>query len=473
MSRNDKSSFPSILQINRSDRRGGAAQVAWNLFTTYRQWGHSSWMAVDIKLTNDPNVFVFPNDATRGPWYQFWKRVQDRARSANKQLPGLWRFSQIVGVVASPIKSFKYYLGREDFYYPGSRILPQMLPGPPDVIHGHVLHGGFFDLNYLNVWGQNTPVFLTLHDAWLLSGHCAHSFDCNRWQHGCGSCPDLSIPPAIQRDATAYNWRQKYNIYRRSRYYVATPSQWLMNKVQQSMLMAGAVECKVIPNGIDHSIFQPTEQSATRLALGLPPTARIVMFSANGIRRNIWKDYATFRCVMEEAANQVEGKLLFIALGETAEPEQVGQAEIRFIPYEADPRVVAQYYQAADVYLHAARVDTFPNAVLEALSCGVPVVGSAVGGIPEQIKGWRQDGVSDPLNSYPLEQATGVLVPPGDVEAMTSAVVAVLSDRNWLTRLGQNAAEDAHHRFNLNTQAQIYLDWYQEVLKRDAKFFNR
>jgi hypothetical protein len=53
---------------------------------------------------------------------------------------------------------------------------------------------------------------LTLHDAWLLSGHCAHSFDCQRWKTGCGECPDLDVYPASPRDATACNWRRKREI---------------------------------------------------------------------------------------------------------------------------------------------------------------------------------------------------------------------------------------------------------------------
>ena len=55
---------------------------------------------------------------------------------------------------------------------------------------------------------------------------------------------------------------------------------------------------------------------------------------------------------------------------------------------------VAPYYQAADVYLHAAKADNFPRAVLEALCCGTPVVATAVGGIPEQVKGLK---ISDDL----------------------------------------------------------------------------
>ena len=50
------------------------------------------------------------------------------------------------------------------------------------------------------------PVALTLHDEWLLTGHCAYTLGCERWRIGCGRCPDLTIYPAIRRDSTAENF---------------------------------------------------------------------------------------------------------------------------------------------------------------------------------------------------------------------------------------------------------------------------
>jgi glycosyltransferase involved in cell wall biosynthesis len=55
-----------------------------------------------------------------------------------------------------------------------------------------------------------------------------------------------------------------------------------------------------------------------------------------------------------------------------------------FCAHLTQARDVAKYYQAADLYVHAAVADTF-LASLEALACGTPVVATGVGGIPEQI----------------------------------------------------------------------------------------
>ena len=177
----------------------------------------------------------------------------------------------------------------------------------------------------------------------------------------------------------------------------------------------------------------------------------MLLFTANGIRNNPWKDYQTMRAAIALVAERLQSRqVLFIALGEDAPPERIGKAEIQFIPYQKDPDIVARYYQAADVYIHAARADTFPNTVLEALACGTPVVATAVGGIPEEVK-----------HDY-----TGFLVSPGDSKEMAMAIIALLRDDNLWKRFRENAVQDARRRFDLRRQVKNYLEWYREILER-------
>ena len=122
---------------------------------------------------------------------------------------------------------------------------------------------------------------------------------------------------------------------------------------------------------------------------------------------------------------------------------------VKFIPYQEDPTVVAKFYQAADVYIHAARADTFPNTVLEALACGTPVVATAVGGIPEQVD----------------DERTGFLTPPGDSNAMAERVLQLLEDGDLRNTFSRRAAEVARDQFGLNRQVRDYLTWYREILQ--------
>jgi glycosyltransferase involved in cell wall biosynthesis len=251
-------------------------------------------------------------------------------------------------------------MGLETYRYPATRRMLEALPHPPDLVHLHNLHGGYFDLRVLPGLSASLPVAMTLHDAWLLSGHCAHSMGCDRWRIGCGACPDLDIYPAVRRDATARNWTRKREIFAGSRLHVATPSRWLADKVRESILSPSLAELKVIPNGVDLESFRPGDRLA-------------------------------------------------------------------------------------------ARADTFPSTVLEALACGTPVVATAIGGIPEQVAG--------------REEPTGILVPPGGAAAMAAAVARLLPDEPLLQTLGGNARRDAERRFDAEAQCEAYLAWFREILE--------
>jgi glycosyltransferase involved in cell wall biosynthesis len=374
---------------------------------------------------------------------------------------GTWRLSRLAYATAAPRRWLDEYRGIEDFHFPETWHLLRLTTEPPDIVHCHNLHGWYFDLRALPWLSQQVPLILTLHDPWLLTGHCSHSFDCERWKTGCGSCPDLTIYPEIRRDATAYNWRRKQEIYSKCRLYVATPSHWLMRKVEQSILAPGMIEARVIPNGVDLSIFRPGDRQAVREALGVPQRSMVLLFAAATIRRNSAKDYRTIRAAVGLVAEQLQGqRVLFIGLGEDASAETIGRAEIRFVSYQKDPETVARYYQAADIYIHAARVDTFPNTVLEALACGTPIVATAVGGIPEQVKSLWPPTSGRAWDAYAVNEATGLLVPQGDAEGMAKSIECLLTDEGLRLRLGENAARDARERFDLHRQARDYLEWY-------------
>jgi glycosyltransferase involved in cell wall biosynthesis len=448
----------NIVTLSTADIAGGAEKGGWSLFQQYRQRGHLSKMVVGLKRSEDSDVLALPLEDQSNPW----RVVEDRLAPFISRLPGSRYFTRMLHFLANPARRLALELGHEDFESPLSHKLLEIFPDRPDILHCHNLHGGwlparrYFDLRALSALSHRVPVVLTLHDAWLLSGHCAHSFECNRWQSGCGQCPDLRIYPAVKRDGTAYNWRRKQGIYQKSRLYVAAPSEWLMRKVEQSMLMPGIVERRVIPYGIDLAVFQPpTNRAQVRGRLGLPENAKLLLSAATNIKHNRWKDYETMRSALELISSRLQDEIIFLALGHEAPEERIGNIRIKFIPFQTDPQVVAAYYQAADIYLHAARVDTFPNTVLEALACGTPVIATQVGGIPEQVK------------SLPsADAATGILVPPRDAAQMADGIELLLTQEELRHKLAINAAKDARTRFDLNREVSSYLEWYQTILDR-------
>jgi N-acetyl-alpha-D-glucosaminyl L-malate synthase BshA len=109
---------------------------------------------------------------------------------------------------------------------------------------------------------------------------------------------------------------------------------------------------------------------------------------------------------------------------------------------------VAPLLANADCFLLPSESESFGLSALEALACGVPVVASNVGGLPEVVR----DGI------------TGALRVPGDVEAMAAAAVEILGDQDRWTAMSTAAAADARVRFALTDVVARYESLYARAI---------
>lgn len=115
----------------------------------------------------------------------------------------------------------------------------------------------------------------------------------------------------------------------------------------------------------------------------------------------------------------------------------------------AQPRsAMAAWYAAADVYCLPSLYEGFPLAVLEAMAAGLPVVASAVAGVPEAV----EDGV------------TGRLVPPEDVTALARALAEVAADPSAAQRMGEAGRRRVEEEFAIPKIAAAYVEqWSASV----------
>lgn len=439
----------SVLTVNAFGMFGGAEKVAVDLHRAYLERGLDSWLLLGAKLPELPHVLELPNDAYRGPWARAVlaaARAADRHRKRPRD--AAWILSRALRILAEPGRYAAVLAGREDFEYPATKHLLDLPPTEPDVVHLHNLHGSYFDIRELPHLTARVPTIATLHDAWLLTGHCAHPLDCTRWQSGCEDCPYLDMYVAIPRDASAENFRVKREAVLASKLRIATPSRWLMRMVESSGIADALLETRVVPNGVDTSVFTPGSKAEARAELGLPQDREIVLFTARALADNPFKDYATLAEALPRVTAARPGKVLLVAVGSEGDASAIAHAEHRTVPFVEDPADVAKYYRAADVYVHAAKAENLPLAIMEAMACGTPVVASDVGGVPEIVT----DGVN------------GLLVPVGDAEALASATVRLLADASLRDAMCAAAVARVERDFTFERQVKAYLEWYGEIV---------
>src|SRR5207302_3968316 len=103
---------------------------------------------------------------------------------------------------------------------------------------------------------------------------------------------------------------------------------------------------------------------------------------------------------------------------------------------------------AADILVHPSLSEGISNIVLEAMATGVPVIGTRIGGLEEQIV----DGI------------TGVLVPPKNGRALADAIAALVADRGSWSRMGAAARRIVEQHFSLGPMVDAYESLYARVV---------
>jgi len=202
----------------------------------------------------------------------------------------------------------------------------------------------------------------------------------------------------------------------------------------------------VVPCGVDTQQFSPDR------AAGLPPAPPLVLCVARHVAvKNLGLllkacailkvDGVDFRCVMigdGPLRASLETDRARLNLGEIVE-----------MPGAADQETVARLWQQSAVGVLTSENEGMPVCLMEAAACGVPVVATAVGGVPELV----QDG------------ATGLLVPPAEPAALAAALGRLLTDAELRSRMGKAARAHAETAFSAARQADALLKLWSRVLE--------
>lgn len=423
---------PKVLVVNTADEGGGTERVAGLLFKSLQQRGIDAWMVVGRKSTDDPRVIAIH----ASPFFDY-RRYDDRW---NRQ-------------IIPALRAIEARIGLESYRYPFSEQLIRLAGSPADIVLACNLHGGYFDLSALATLSQRVPVVVRPGDAWLATGHCAVPAACERWRSGCGRCPDLARPPAVRHDLTRINWWRKRRVYRSARWSVVAPSVWQMNRLDQSILRHAQGSRHVIRNGVDQSCFQPGSRDEARKILGLEPDRLIGLVVANLGRDSPSKDFRTlFAALARLSRPPAQIPLDIVVVGREGASETFGAIRVHHRPHTALPGRLARYYQAADFLVNPTHEETFSNVTAEAMCCGLPVLASKVAALPEIVS----------------DMQTGLLVTPGDVEALTAGLELLSCDGDLRRRLSTAAAAYAKHEFSLERMTDSYLRVVDQAIDERA-----
>jgi glycosyltransferase involved in cell wall biosynthesis len=417
----EKAKRVNICFVNTTDLIGGAERCSFDLHRGLRARGHKTSLVVGRRLSEDPDVYPCH--------YPMWDA---KART----LLHLLGFTDTM--LVTPL-----------------RVIRQSLFRDADVVNIHNMHGCFWNFWTVPILARSKHVVLTLHDEWLYTGDCVYTYDCDRWQHKCGSCPQMANefrPDLGGRDLTRFNLELKraaLRVSRPDRVHLVSPSHWLAAQVAKTPLRRFPVS--VIPNGVDPGSFQPRDRRQAKASFNVPEDRFCFLFLAANLT-DPRKGVARLTAAIQEFGLPQKSVLLLAGRGSEELARTLANPAVISAGYLSGIERISDCYAAADCMLLLSDADNLPYAAIEAAASGCPVIALGVGGIPEVVL----DGVTGRI----LSQSSK----PGALSA-AMADFAQISPEAW-NEMSRRSRIHARQNFSDHSFIQGYEGLFTGIVEK-------
>lgn len=229
---------------------------------------------------------------------------------------------------------------------------------------------------------------VTLHDEWLYCGaEHYHYFKSEKYKfiEGCRF---------FDRDVLGLNWnyiiwKRKLKILERRKDIIYTvPSSWMLERAQQSAILAGA-NIRLLPNPIDTTVFRRAEASDRkrfRNELGLEDEDIVLCFGAVSVKNNVYKGGHLLLEALQEMVRLESGQSnkkikLLVFGGKTAGKSMVSGLERTDVGHISEQNKLSLIYSCSDIVVVPSLVESFGQVAAEALACETPVVSFDTSGL--------------------------------------------------------------------------------------------
>lgn len=321
--------------------------------------------------------------------------------------------------------------------YATKKFLQQVDIIQPDVVHLHNLHGYYINvpmlLRYLKQ--KNIPTVITMHDFWLMTGHCAYiNQSCDRWKTGCGNCPRLNQYPAAKFDNTKANWKWKASLFIDMPNVTLVPvSYWLGRYVDESLLKNA--KQNVIYNGIDTNVFKPFDGGASVGGVDWSKFT-IMAIATRWTEANGYQDVMKLSSILPDNC-----QIVMVGLDE----QQMSNLPKNIIGFRKTESFtqLQELYTKSDVIFNPNREVTFGLVTAEAMACGTPAI-----------------VLRDTAGEELVDEQTGYVIDSvEEVPELISTINQV--DKNYMSKACRDRVREL---FNAEKQFQKYFDLYNRLI---------
>jgi len=410
-----------ILIINTSDIQGGAARAAYRLHQSLLSQNIESQMLVQNKSSDEFTVKTTTNT----------------------------RLQKLTNILRPYINNIplKFYKNRTKTLFSTSmfgsnHVIEKINKFNPDIVHLHWICGGMLKIEDLSK--IKAPIVWSLHDMWAFTGGCHYDELCEGYLQECGNCKVLGS--SKENDLSKKVFYRKEQTYSKiSNMTVIGLSRWINECSKNSTLLKNKKHIH-LPNPIDTKIFKPFDKKLSRKLWNLPEDKKLVLFGAMGATSDPRKGFKELSKALNKLNKSTNIELVVFGSSKPENELDFG-FKIHYLGHLHDDVGLVTLYSAVDVMVVPSLQENLSNAIMESLSCAIPVVVFDIGGNSDMIE----------------HQKNGYLAKPFDSKDLATGIEWIVSNENY-DKLSKNAREKVLNEFDSKVVAQKYIDLYKEVL---------
>ena len=408
----------SILHISTTDCSGGSGRSAYRIHSGLRNLGYNSKMLVSKKISTDKDVDLISKGT-----YRYYDKL---------------------------CRAVLNRIGLNDVFYPSSYNLKNhKWFKESEVVQLYNIHGNYFSFTALSKISKYKTIIWRLSDMWPVTGHCAYSYDCEKWRIGCGECPYIDEYPELKTDTTKYLWKlKKMNSDKIKNMVIVVPSLWIKNIAEQSPIL-NKFKVFYIPNGVDTDIFNQKYKNEAKQKYNISKDSKVVLFIAEQLNADRRKGGEYLVKALNSLNESLKKNIVLLMIGKE-EMTNCGidkNIKIYKAGYINNDMDLASLYQAADIMVLPTLADNLPNTILESMACGTPVVAFNVGGIPEIVK----------------HKVTGYLAELKSVNDLKNGIEKLLIDDDLRVNLSKQSVILINNNFKLKNEVKGYIELYKQI----------
>lgn len=319
----------------------------------------------------------------------------------------------------------------------------------PDIVHLHNIHDHYLNYKILFTFLNQTQIKVvwTFHDFWAITGHCMHfvTKECSLYKKGCHECPMRKVYPKTLMDNSKNNYEVKKCLFTANSNLTIVPvSNWVADIVKNSFLKDNHI--RVIPNGIDLKIFQPTDLTTLEAKFSYKDFLVLSKdkFIIIGVASQ-WNYDKGLNDYIKLSKKLAEDEII-VLVGINNKIIKKLPSNIVGIKRTSDQHELAALYSRANVVTNLSNAETFGLTIVEGYACGTPAV--------------VYDNTAPPSL---ITKQTGLVVETNNVDELYNAISIIRNhgDQYYYA----NCIQLAKEKYDKEKCYNQYIELYEELIK--------